>query len=429
MTGSIIRKIRAREVLDSRGNPTVEVEVRLEDSSVGRAIVPSGASTGEHEALELRDKDPQRFLGKGVLTAVGNVNDTLAPIAIGTDAARTRALDEMLIELDGTPNKGKLGANAILGLSMAAARAAAVSLGKPLYSFLGDAPLLPVPQMNIVNGGMHADNNLDIQEFMIFPLGASSLPDAIRMGAEVFHNLKKVLKSKGLSTLVGDEGGFAPNLQSNRQALEEIVSAIEKAGYTPGSEIALGLDCAASSYFKDGIYNLTAEGLSGDAGPIIDYYADLCDSFPVISIEDGLDENDWTGWAELTKRLGDKVQLVGDDIFVTNPLKLKRGIEEKSANSILIKLNQIGSLTETLDTVKMAGEAGFSAVISHRSGETEDTTIADLAVGTAAGQLKSGAPSRSDRVAKYNQLLRIHEELGDRAKYAGWDAMKVPNRF
>ncbi|MFZ5647875.1 MAG: phosphopyruvate hydratase [Bacillota bacterium] len=411
--------IFAREILDSRGNPTVEVDVVLEDGTLGRAAVPSGASTGAYEAVELRDDDPGRYLGKGVLTAVENVNNIIAPELLGFDAADQVVLDKALMELDGTPNKGKLGANAILGVSLAGAKAAAASYGLPLHQYLGgvNAKVLPTPMMNILNGGKHADNNVDIQEFMVMPVGASSFREGLRMGAEVFHQLKKVLKSKGLNTAVGDEGGFAPNLGSNEEALAVIVEAIQKAGYRPGQDIALALDCAATEFFKDGKYIF--EGNGHTSGEMIDYFSGLLDRYPIISIEDGLAEDDWEGWKELTQRIGNRVQLVGDDLFVTNTERLSRGIESGVANSILIKVNQIGTLTETLDAIEMAKRAGYTAVVSHRSGETEDVTIADLVVATNAGQIKTGAPSRTDRVAKYNQLIRIEEELGEAALYKG----------
>ncbi|AFV10912.1 enolase Eno [Thermacetogenium phaeum DSM 12270] len=416
-----ISNVVAREILDSRGNPTVEVDVYLEDGSFGSAAVPSGASTGVHEALELRDGDGARYLGKGVLKAVANVNDVIATEVAGMEATDQVLIDQTMIELDGTPNKERLGANAILGVSLAVAKAAADSVGLPLYRYLGGvgARLLPVPMMNILNGGKHADNNVDIQEFMIVPRGAGSIRDAIRMGAEVFHNLKKVLKGKGYNTAVGDEGGFAPNLKSNEEALEVIVDAIQRAGYKPGEEIFLALDVAASELYKDGRYHFRSTGDSLTASETIDFYEKLVGSYPIVSIEDGLAEDDWEGWKELTERLGGKIQLVGDDIFVTNKKRLERGIKEGVANSILIKVNQIGTLTETLEAVEMAARAGYTAVISHRSGETEDTTIADLAVATCTGQIKTGAPSRTDRVAKYNQLIRIEEDLGEAALYAG----------
>ena len=416
-----ITHVLAREVLDSRGNPTVEVEVYLDTGARGRAIVPSGASTGAHEAVELRDGDKERYLGKGVLKAVQNVNDVIAPELVGMDALEQVAIDRLLIELDGTPNKGKLGANAILGVSMAVARAAAESLGLPLYAYLGgfNAKVLPVPMMNILNGGKHADNNVDIQEFMIMPVGAKSFAEGLRMGVEVFHSLKAVLKEKGLATSVGDEGGFAPNLSSNEEALQTIMAAIERAGYRPGEDVRLAIDAASTELYRDGAYHLEGEGVTKSADEMIAYYKELVEKYPIISIEDGLAEDDWDGWKKLTDALGDKVQLVGDDLFVTNTERLSRGIKAGVGNSILIKVNQIGTLTETFDAVEMAKRAGYTAVISHRSGETEDTTIADIAVATGAGQIKTGAPSRTDRVAKYNQLLRIEEELNASASYPG----------
>ncbi|MGG4491529.1 phosphopyruvate hydratase [Metabacillus idriensis] len=413
----------AREVLDSRGNPTVEVEVHTETGAMGRALVPSGASTGEYEAVELRDGDKSRYLGKGVLNAVKNVNEVIAPELLGFDVTEQVAIDHLLIELDGMENKGKLGANAILGVSMAAARAAAEFLGLPLYQYLGgfNAKTLPVPMMNIINGGEHADNNVDIQEFMVMPVGAEDFHEALRMGAEIFHSLKSVLQGKGLNTAVGDEGGFAPNLGSNEEALQTIIEAIEKAGYKPGEQVKLAMDVAASEIFnkEDGKYHLSGEGVVKTSAEMVDFYEDLVSKYPIISIEDGLDENDWEGHKLLTERLGDKVQLVGDDLFVTNTKKLAEGIEKRISNSILIKVNQIGTLTETFDAIEMAKRAGYTAVISHRSGETEDSTIADIAVATNAGQIKTGAPSRTDRVAKYNQLLRIEDQLGDTARYDG----------
>ena len=419
-----IVEVSAREILDSRGNPTVEVDVLLEDGTLGRAAVPSGASTGAHEAVELRDGDPGRFLGKGVTRAVDNVNDVIAPEVVGFDATDQVGIDLTLIELDGTPNKGKLGANAILGVSMAAAKAAAQAVGLPLYQYLGgvNARRLPVPMMNILNGGKHADNNVDIQEFMIMPVGAASFAEGLRMGAEVFHNLKKVLKSKGLNTAVGDEGGFAPNLGSNEEALAVIVEAIEAAGYRPGEDVALAMDAAATEFYKDGRYMLEGRPLTVE--DMIAFYASLVDRFPILSIEDGLAEDDWEGWRKLTAGLGGRVQLVGDDIFVTNTERLEKGIEMGVANSILIKLNQIGTITETLGAIETAVRAGYTAVVSHRSGETEDTTIADLVVAVNTGLIKTGAPSRTDRVAKYNQLLRIEEELGDTALYPGRAALR-----
>ncbi|MGG6433375.1 phosphopyruvate hydratase [Anoxybacillus sp. D401a] len=416
--------IYAREVLDSRGNPTVEVEVYTESGAFGRALVPSGASTGEYEAVELRDGDKGRYLGKGVLQAVKNVNEVIAPALIGSyDVTEQVAIDRALIALDGTENKGKLGANAILGVSMAVARAAADYLGVPLYQYLGgfNAKTLPVPMMNILNGGAHADNNVDIQEFMIMPVGAPNFREALRMGAEIFHSLKSVLKAKGYNTAVGDEGGFAPNLKSNEEALETIIEAIEKAGYKPGTEVMLAMDVASSELYnkETGKYHLEGEGVVKTSEEMVAWYEELVNKYPIISIEDGLDENDWAGHKLLTERLGKKVQLVGDDLFVTNTKKLAQGIEQGVGNSILIKVNQIGTLTETFEAIEMAKRAGYTAVISHRSGETEDSTIADIAVATNAGQIKTGAPSRTDRVAKYNQLLRIEDQLGDTAIYNG----------
>lgn len=415
--------IYGREILDSRGNPTVEVEVYLEDGSVGRAAVPSGASTGAFEAVELRDGDKERYMGKGVINAVRNVNEVIAPEIVGFDVFDQVAIDEAMIELDGTENKGKLGANAILGVSMAVAKAAANSLELPLYQYIGgvNAKTLPVPMMNILNGGEHADNNVDIQEFMVMPVGAKSFAEALRMGAEVFHNLKKVLKEKGLNTSVGDEGGFAPNLTSNEEALQVIIDAIKNAGYKPGEDVMLALDVAATEIYnkEEKKYELTGEGLVKTSEEMVEFYSDLVEKYPIISIEDGLDEEDWNGWKLLTEKLGSKIQLVGDDLFVTNTKRLSKGIENATSNSILIKLNQIGTVTETLDAIEMAKRAGYTAVISHRSGETEDTTIADLVVAVNAGQIKTGAPSRTDRVAKYNQLLRIEDMLDSSAKFAG----------
>ncbi|MCI9061417.1 MULTISPECIES: phosphopyruvate hydratase [Romboutsia] len=420
---SVIELVYAREVLDSRGNPTVEVEVALESGAVGRAIVPSGASTGAFEAVELRDGDKGRYIGKGVEKAVANVNEIIAPELEGMDAFDQPAVDALMIELDGTHNKGKLGANAILGVSMAVARAAAEELGLPLFQYIGgvNAKQLPVPMMNILNGGEHADNSVDVQEFMILPVGAKSFREGLRMGAEVFHSLKKVLSERGLACGVGDEGGFAPNLGSNREALELIVEAIEKAGYKPGDDVRLGLDVAATEMYdkETKLYDLKHEGKKLTAEQMVDLYEEWVNNFPIVTIEDGLDEEDWDGWKVLTERLGKKVQLVGDDLFVTNTERLERGIEAGVANSILIKVNQIGTITETLDAIEMAKRAGYTAVISHRSGETEDTTIADLAVAVNAGQIKTGAPSRTDRVAKYNQLLRIEEMVGEQARYCG----------
>ncbi|MBS4178429.1 phosphopyruvate hydratase [Lederbergia citrea] len=418
-----ITQVYAREVLDSRGNPTVEVEVYTETGAFGRALVPSGASTGEYEAVELRDGDKDRYLGKGVEKAVSNVNDVIAEEIIGFDVTDQVGIDKMMIELDGTDNKGKLGANAILGVSMAAARAAADFLGLELYQYLGgfNAKQLPVPMMNILNGGEHADNNVDIQEFMIMPVGAPNFKEALRMGTEIFHSLRSVLKEKGLNTSVGDEGGFAPNLKSNEEALETIMVAIEKAGYKAGEQVKLAMDVASSEFYSkdDGKYHLSGEGIVRTSEEMVDWYQQLVEKYPIVSIEDGLDENDWAGHKLLTERIGKKVQLVGDDLFVTNTEKLSRGIEEGVGNSILIKVNQIGTLTETFDAIEMAKRAGYTAVISHRSGETEDSTIADIAVATNAGQIKTGAPSRTDRVAKYNQLLRIEDQLNDTAQYLG----------
>jgi enolase len=421
---SMITDVYAREVLDSRGNPTVEVEVTLESGGKGRAIVPSGASTGAYEAVELRDGDKSRYLGKGVLKAVENVNVTIAPEIIGLDALDQVLIDRKMIELDGTPNKAKLGANAILAVSMAVAHAAADALDIPLYTYLGgfNAKTLPVPMMNIVNGGEHADNNIDVQEFMVLPVGASSFKEALRIGAEIFHNLKSVLKDKGLNTAVGDEGGFAPNLGSNEEAITTIISAIERAGYKPGVDVFLGMDVASTEFYKDGKYHLEGEGRSFTSAEFVDLLASWADKYPIITIEDGCSEDDWEGWKLLTERLGGKVQLVGDDLFVTNTERLSRGIEENIGNSILVKVNQIGSLTETFDAIEMAKRAGYTAVISHRSGESEDSTIADIAVATNSGQIKTGAPSRTDRVAKYNQLLRIEDQLGSTAQYAGKSA-------
>ena len=416
---SAIELVYAREVLDSRGNPTVEVEVVLESGALGRAIVPSGASTGAFEAVELRDGDKERYIGKGVLKAVDNVNEIIAPEVEGLDAFDQPGIDGLMIELDGTPNKGKLGANAILGVSLAVARAAADELGLPLFQYIGgvNAKQLPVPMMNILNGGEHADNNVDVQEFMILPVGAESFAEGLRMGAEVFHSLKKVLAAKGLACGVGDEGGFAPNLGSNREALELIVEAIKGAGLEPGKDVMLGMDVAASEMYNDGKYELKGEGKVLTSEEMINLYEGWVNEFPIITIEDGLNEEDWDGWKLLTERLGKKIQLIGDDLFVTNTERLERGIEAGVANSILIKVNQIGTLTETLDAIEMAKRAGYTAVISHRSGETEDTTIADIAVAVNAGQIKTGAPSRTDRVAKYNQLLRIEEIVGESARY------------
>ena len=415
---SAILDVYARMVLDSRGNPTVEVEVTLDDGIIGRAIVPSGASTGEHEAVELRDGG-DAWGGKGVATAVQNVNETIAPELIGANPADQNAIDAMLIELDGTPNKANLGANAVLGVSMAVARAAAESLGMPLYRYLGGAlaNTLPTPMMNIVNGGSHADNNVDVQEFMVMPVGFTRFDRALRCGVEIFHSLKKVCKERGLSTAVGDEGGFAPNLESNESALALIAEAVDAAGYKLGEEVVLALDVAASEFYSDGVYRFGGKEMT--SSEMVELYADWCDRYPIASIEDGLDENDWDGWCTMTARLGEKLQIVGDDLFVTNTKRLSKGIELGAANSILIKVNQIGTITETLETIKMAQHAGYTTVISHRSGETEDTTIADLAVAVNSGQIKTGSLCRTDRVAKYNQLLRIEDELGDVARYLG----------
>ena len=416
-----IAGVVGREIMDSRGNPTVEVQVVLNDGSVGLAAVPSGASTGEFEAVELRDGDERRYLGKGVLRAVANVNEVLGPALIGADATEQREIDRLLLDLDGTPDKGKLGANALLGVSLAVAKAAAASSDLPLYAYLGgpNAHLLPVPMMNILNGGSHAESNVDVQEFMIAPIGAPSFREALRMGAEVYHQLKALLSSKGLSTGLGDEGGFAPDLPTNQTALELIQQAIEGAGYTPGRDVALALDVASSEYFKDGSYVLEGEGRTLSSEEHATWLADLVDQFPIVSIEDGMDEDDWDGWSALTELLGDRTQLVGDDLFVTNVTRLRRGLELGVANAVLIKVNQIGTLTETFDTMELAHRHGYANMVSHRSGETEDSTIADIAVAVNAGQIKTGAPARSERVAKYNQLLRIEERLGDNARYAG----------
>lgn len=418
---SMIIDLHARQILDSRGNPTVEVEAALDDGSLGRASVPSGASTGKFEAVELRDGNKKIYQGKSVMEAVDNVNGPIAEEVVGMDGAAQREIDEAMIALDGTGNKAKLGANAILGVSLAVAQAAATSAFLPLYQYLGGvgAYMLPVPMMNILNGGAHADNNVDIQEFMCVPLGAGSFAEALAMGAGVFHSLKDVLKKDGLSTAGGDEGGFAPNLRSNREAIEYIIKAIKKAGLKPGKDVAIALDVASSELYAGGKYVLAGEGKKFSAGQMVDFLADLVDAYPIVSIEDGMAEEDWRGWRELTSKLGAKVQLVGDDLFVTNTLRLQKGIDQGVANSILVKVNQIGTLSETLDAVAMATRAGYTAVISHRSGETEDTTIADIAVATNAGQIKTGAPSRTDRVCKYNQLLRIEEQLGDIARYPG----------
>ena len=421
-----ITHVHAREILDSRGNPTVEVEIGLESGALGRFAVPSGASTGEHEAIELRDGDSARYLGKGVQQAVENVNLKIAPEILGSFAEDQRALDASLLDLDGTENKNRLGANAILGVSLAAAHAAADHYDQPLWRYVGgaNAHVLPVPMMNIINGGAHADNSVDFQEFMIIPVGAPSFREALRYGAEIFHHLKKVLREKNLQTAVGDEGGFAPNLGSNAEALSVISLAVERAGYQLGDDIAFALDVASSEFLEGDQYNLAGERRSLSSGELVEFYADLCAKFPIISIEDGMGEDDWDGWAQLTNRLGEKVQLVGDDLFVTNQKRLERGINDGIANSILIKVNQIGTLTETLDCIRDAHRSGYTTVISHRSGETEDTTIADLAVATNAGQIKTGSASRSDRIAKYNQLLRIEEQLGDAAGW--WGARAFP---
>jgi enolase len=419
-----IAHVHARQLLDSRGNPTIEVDVRLESGTFGRAAVPSGASTGEHEAVELRDGDSAAFLGKGVLQAVGHVNGEIAAAVVGFDAAEQRALDQALIELDGTPTKSRLGANAILGCSLAAAKAAAADAGEPLYRWLGGngARTLPVPLMNVINGGAHADNRLDLQEFMVVPAGAETFSEALRIGAEVYHRLKAVLHERGLSTAVGDEGGFAPDLESTERAIETILEAAERAGHR--DRVAIALDPAASEVYRDGAYHLPGEGRTLDPAEMVDFYRGLADRFPVVSIEDGLDENAWDDWRRLTETIGDDVQLVGDDLFVTNVDFLQRGIDAQVANAILVKVNQIGTLTESLDVIELARAAGYATVVSHRSGETEDTTIADLAVAVNAGQIKTGAPSRTDRVAKYNQLLRIEEELGDEAVYPGSAAFR-----
>ena len=425
MTQAKIQNIHAREILDSRGNPTLEVEVTLSDQSCGRAAVPSGASTGEFEAVELRDNDPKRYLGKGVLKAVANVNGEIAKAVVGLNPLDQKAVDQCMIELDGTENKSRLGANAILGVSLALAHAAAKHQQKWLYQYIaelsGNKPaLLPTPMMNILNGGQHADNNVDFQEFMILPVSAVNFKEALRVGTEVFHQLKKVLKAKSYNTAVGDEGGFAPNLKSNREAVELISEAIQKAGYRLGEDVKLGLDVASSEFYKQGIYQLEGEGgKKCSAEELIVLYQEWTTQYPIVTIEDGLDQNDWSGWKKLTEAIGPRVQLVGDDLFVTNFKRLKRGIDEKVGNAVLVKVNQIGSLTETLDTIRLAQEHGYATIISHRSGETEDTTIADLAVGTNAGQIKTGSLSRSDRIAKYNQLLRIEEHLAARAEYAG----------
>ena len=423
---SLIIDIHAREILDSRGNPTVEVDVVLEDGTMGRAAVPSGASTGAHEAVEKRDGDKARYMGKGVLEACASVNGEIAEALAGMDATEQVSIDEAMIELDGTPNKGRLGANAILGVSLATAKAAADYTTQPLFRYVGgtSARVLPVPMMNIINGGEHADNPIDIQEFMIMPVSATNIRDGVRMGAEVFHTLKKELSAAGLSTGIGDEGGFAPDISSTRAALDFILSSIEKAGYKPGEDIYLALDCAATEYFKDGKYEISGEGLSLSPEENADYLKALVNDYPIISIEDGMSEDDWDGWVALTQAIGDKVQLVGDDLFVTNPARLAEGIDNGAANSMLVKVNQIGTLTETLRAVDMAHRASMTNVMSHRSGETEDATIADLAVATNCGQIKTGSLARSDRLAKYNQLIRIEEALGDTAQYAGTSILK-----
>jgi enolase len=420
----VIDSVRAREILDSRGNPTVEVDVLLDDEAFGRAAVPSGASTGEHEALELRDDDPKRFGGKGVLRAVQNVNDVIAPAVAGLDAHDQRGLDAVLLDLDGTAGKSNLGANALLGVSLATAHAAASSLGLPLYRYLGgpNAHLLPVPMMNVINGGAHADNELELQEFMLAPVGAASFSEALRWGAEIYPALRSLLKQKGLATGVGDEGGFAPEVATGAEALDLLVAAIRSVGLEPGDEVALAMDPASSELYREGLYRL--EGKQRTSAEMIAFYRGLLDAFPIVSIEDGLAEDDWEGWALLTSELGDRCQLVGDDVFVTNPERLSRGVRDGVANAILIKVNQIGTLTETLDVIDLAVRSSYGVVVSHRSGETEDTTIADLAVATNAGQIKTGAPARSERVAKYNRLLRIEEELGEAARYAGASVLR-----
>ncbi len=419
-----IKSIKGRQILDSRGNPTVEVEVEMADGAVGRAAVPSGASTGSHEAVELRDGDPSKFQGKGVLKAVNNIQRIIAPAIVGMSALKQEAIDRMMIELDGTPNKGKLGANAILGVSLAVAHAAANSQGMPLYRYLGgkEAHLLPVPLMNILNGGKHAEDSVDLQEFMVVPAGAKSFAHALQIGSEVYHALKKVLKKKGANTAVGDEGGFAPRLAKNKEAVEVILAAIEAAGYKPGKDCFIALDPASTEFYKNGKYVLAKEGVSYTSAEMVKYYSKLVSAYPIISIEDGMAEDDWDGWKLLNKKLGGKIQLVGDDLYTTNKERLSRGIKERASNSILIKLNQIGTLSETLEVMNIAKKAGWTSVVSHRSGETEDITISDLAVAMNCGQIKSGAPCRSERVAKYNRLLRIEEELGKRARYAGREA-------
>lgn len=424
---SSIVQVKGREILDSRGNPTIEAEVITSSGIIGRAAVPSGASTGEHEALELRDEDKKRFKGKGVTKAIDNIDKTISPRLKGMDVTLQREIDEFLIKLDGTPNKSKLGANAMLGVSMACARAAAIEKKLPLYKYLGgnNSNLLPTPCLNILNGGMHADNNVDIQEFMIVPTGANSFKEAIRMAAEIYQTLKSVLKAKKLSTGVGDEGGFAPDLASNEEAIKVILDAIRSAGYSEGKDIYLGLDVASSNLFKDSKYVMESEGKTLTAEEMVDYYKALVEKYPILFIEDGLAEDDWEGWKLMTEKLGDRIRLIGDDLFVTNPVRLEKGIQMKVANSILIKLNQIGTLTETLDTIQIAKKAGYTSLISHRSGETEDAFIADLAVATGAGKIKTGAPCRSERTCKYNQLLRIEEELGSLARYAGKEPFKL----
>jgi len=423
---STIVSVKGREVIDSRGNPTVEAEIELSSGVIGRAAVPSGASTGEREAVELRDGDKARYMGKGVLSAVNNVNTAINDALKGMDITAQAEIDQKMIDLDGTHNKAKLGANAILAASMAAVQAGALETRQPLYEYLGDGEYtLPVPMMNIINGGSHADNSVDIQEFMILPVGAPSFKEALRYGAEIFHTLKSVLSKKGYSTSVGDEGGFAPNLGSNQEALDVIAEAVELAGYTLGKDIFLGLDVASSEFYENGVYDLASEGKKYDSAGFVDYLAGLVDQYPIISIEDGMDENDWDGWKQLTDKIDGKIQLVGDDLFVTNTSILAEGIEKNIANSILIKVNQIGTITETLNAIKMAHDANYTAVVSHRSGETEDVSIADLAVATRAGQIKTGSMSRSDRIAKYNQLLRIEERLGDKAVYAGKSAFNI----
>ena len=425
MSDSLIKQVTAREILDSRGNPTLEVDVLLSDGSLGRAAVPSGASTGEHEAVELRDGDSERYMGNGVQSAVHNVNHVLKNETIGKNALDQNAIDNHLIKVDGTLNKNKLGANAILGVSMAVCRAGAQYQNKPLWQYLNpDATLLPAPMMNILNGGSHADNNVDIQEFMIYPLGADSFHEGLRMGVEIFHQLKKVLQLNGLSTTVGDEGGFAPNLNSNEKAIELILDAVKKAGYQIGVDVFLTLDAASSEFFKNGLYHLKSENLSLSSEEMIDYWVKLSEKYPIVSIEDGLDENDWSGWQRLNQLLGDKIQIVGDDLTVTNLVHLKRAVNEHSMNAILIKLNQIGTVTETIQAVELAKDNGFGAIISHRSGETEDTFIADFSVAMGMGQIKTGSASRTDRMCKYNQLIRIEEQLGDKGTYSGYSVLK-----